>query len=163
MLRKDFVVESYQLWEARAWGADVVLLIVAALEQEALVSLIERTHSLGMTALVEVHTAEEVARALDADARVVGVNNRNLKTLEVDNARSPTSRRSSRTPRSRSPSRASPARATSSSSPARAPTPSWWGRRSSRATTRAARSPTSSPRCAPGRAGGAPVTTSETP
>ncbi|WP_432563263.1 indole-3-glycerol phosphate synthase TrpC [Kineococcus sp. SYSU DK003] len=85
VLRKDFVVESYQLWEARAWGADVVLLIVAALEQEALVSLIERTHSLGMTALVEVHTADEVARALDADARVIGVNNRNLKTLEVDN------------------------------------------------------------------------------
>ena len=86
VLRKDFVVDSYQLWEARAWGADVVLLIVAALEQEALVSLIERTHSLGMTALVEVHTAEEVARALDADARVVGVNNRDLKTLEVRNS-----------------------------------------------------------------------------
>ncbi|WP_380156617.1 indole-3-glycerol phosphate synthase TrpC [Kineococcus sp. R86509] len=85
VLRKDFVVDSYQLWEARAWGADVVLLIVAALEQEALVSLIERTQSLGMTALVEVHTAEEVARALDADAKVVGVNNRNLKTLQVDN------------------------------------------------------------------------------
>ncbi|WP_328295946.1 indole-3-glycerol phosphate synthase TrpC [Kineococcus sp. NBC_00420] len=86
VLRKDFVVDSYQLWEARAWGADVVLLIVAALEQEALVSLIERTQSLGMTALVEVHTAEEVARALDADAKVIGVNNRNLKTLQVDNA-----------------------------------------------------------------------------
>ncbi|MGI4896076.1 MAG: indole-3-glycerol phosphate synthase TrpC [Janthinobacterium lividum] len=86
VLRKDFVVDPYQLWEARAWGADVLLLIVAALEQEALVSLIERTHSLGMTALVEVHTAEEVARALDAGAQVIGVNNRNLKTLEVDNS-----------------------------------------------------------------------------
>ncbi|NIZ89936.1 indole-3-glycerol phosphate synthase TrpC [Kineococcus rubinsiae] len=83
VLRKDFVVGSYQLWEARAWGADVVLLIVAALEQDALVSLVERTHSLGMTALVEVHDAEEVARAVDADARVIGVNARNLKTLEV--------------------------------------------------------------------------------
>jgi len=85
VLRKDFVVGSYQLWEARAWGADVVLLIVAALEQDALVSLVERTHSLGMTALVEVHDADEVARAVDADARVIGVNARNLKTLEVDN------------------------------------------------------------------------------
>ena len=84
VLRKDFVVGSYQLWEARAWGADVVLLIVAALEQEALVSLIERTASLGMTALVEVHDGEEVARALDAGAGVIGVNARNLKTLEVD-------------------------------------------------------------------------------
>ncbi|MFB9376339.1 indole-3-glycerol phosphate synthase TrpC [Kineococcus gynurae] len=84
VLRKDFVVSSYQLWEARAWGADVVLLIVAALEQDALVSLIERTHSLGMTALVEVHDAEEIERALAAEARVIGVNNRNLKTLEVD-------------------------------------------------------------------------------
>ncbi|MCI2239080.1 indole-3-glycerol phosphate synthase TrpC [Paenibacillus sp. TRM 82003] len=86
VLRKDFVVGSYQLWEARAFGADVVLLIVAALEQEALVSLVERTHSLGMTALVEVHTAEEVERAVAADARVVGVNNRDLKTLQVNNS-----------------------------------------------------------------------------
>jgi indole-3-glycerol phosphate synthase len=85
VLRKDFVVGSYQLWEARAWGADVVLLIVAALEQDALVSLVERTHSLGMTALVEVLDADEVARAVDADARVIGVNARDLRTLEVDN------------------------------------------------------------------------------
>ncbi|MDQ1287274.1 MAG: indole-3-glycerol phosphate synthase [Actinomycetota bacterium] len=84
VLRKDFVVSSYQVWEARAYGADLVLLIVAALEQEALVSLIERVHSLGMTALVEVHDVEEVARAADAGARVIGVNCRNLHTLEVD-------------------------------------------------------------------------------
>ena len=84
VLRKDFVVSSYQVWEARAHGADVVLLIVAALEQEALVSLVERVHSLGMTALVEVHDTEEVARAVDAGARVIGVNCRNLATLEVD-------------------------------------------------------------------------------
>ena len=84
ILRKDFIVASYQLWEARAHGADVVLLIVAALEQNALISLIERTESLGMTPLVEVHTAEEVHRAVDAGARLVGVNARNLKTLEVD-------------------------------------------------------------------------------
>ena len=84
LLRKDFIVSSYQLWEARAYGADLALLIVAALEQEALVSLIERTASLGMTPLVEVHDEEEVRRAVDAGARVVGVNARNLRTLEVD-------------------------------------------------------------------------------
>ncbi|MBK5308011.1 MAG: indole-3-glycerol phosphate synthase TrpC [Frankiaceae bacterium] len=84
LLRKDFVVSSYQVWEARAHGADLVLLIVAALEQNALVSLVERTESLGMTALVEVHDEAELARALDAGARVVGVNARDLKTLEVD-------------------------------------------------------------------------------
>ena len=84
VLRKDFIVSSYQVWEARAYGADLVLLIVAALEQEALVSLVERVHSLGMTPLVEVHDAEEVGRAVDAGARVIGVNCRNLHTLEVD-------------------------------------------------------------------------------
>lgn len=84
VLRKDFVVTSYQVWEARAYGADMVLLIVAALEQNALVALLERTESLGMTALVEVHDEEEAHRATDAGARVVGVNARNLKTLEVD-------------------------------------------------------------------------------
>ena len=86
LLRKDFVVGSYQLWEARASGADLVLLIVAALEQEALVSLVERSESLGMTPLVEVHDEAELERALAANARVVGVNARNLKTLEVDRA-----------------------------------------------------------------------------
>jgi indole-3-glycerol phosphate synthase len=84
VLRKDFVVSSYQVWEAWAHGADLVLLIVAALEQNALVSLVERTESLGMTPLVEVHDEDELARALDAGARVVGVNARDLKTLEVD-------------------------------------------------------------------------------
>ena len=84
LLRKDFVVTSYQLWEGRAYGADLSLLIVAALEQEALVSLIERSESLGMTPLVEVHDEAELERALAAGARVIGVNARNLKTLEVD-------------------------------------------------------------------------------
>ena len=84
VLRKDFVVTSYQVWEARAHGADVVLLIVAALEQNALVALLERVESLGMTALVEVHDAEEARRAVDAGARVVGVNARDLRTLDVD-------------------------------------------------------------------------------
>ncbi|GII90368.1 indole-3-glycerol phosphate synthase TrpC [Sinosporangium siamense] len=84
VLRKDFVVTSYQLWEARAHGADLVLLIVAALEQNALVSLIERAESIGLTPLVEVHTAEELDRALDAGAKIIGINARDLKTLKVD-------------------------------------------------------------------------------
>lgn len=66
VLRKDFIVTAYQLWEARAYGADLALLIVSALEQEALVSLIERAESIGLTPLVEVHDEEEVARAVDA-------------------------------------------------------------------------------------------------
>jgi indole-3-glycerol phosphate synthase len=84
VLRKDFVIGSYQLWEARAYGADVVLLIVAALEQNALVSLIERAVSIGLLPLVEVHTEDELTRALEADAKVIGVNARDLGTLEVD-------------------------------------------------------------------------------
>lgn len=86
VLRKDFVVDPYQIWEARAHGADVVLLIVAALDQERLISFIERTHSLGMTALVEAHDAQECERGVAAGARVLGINNRDLKTLKVDRA-----------------------------------------------------------------------------
>ena len=84
VLRKDFIVGPYQIHEARAHGADMLLLIVAALEQPALASMIDRTESLGMTALVEVHTEEEADRALQAGARVIGVNARDLKTLDVD-------------------------------------------------------------------------------
>jgi len=84
VLRKDFIVRPYQIHEARAHGADLLLLIVAALEQPALESLLERTESLGMTALVEVHTEEEADRALQAGASLIGVNARDLKTLEVD-------------------------------------------------------------------------------
>ncbi|HTW05491.1 MAG TPA: indole-3-glycerol phosphate synthase TrpC [Streptosporangiaceae bacterium] len=84
VLRKDFIVSSYQLWEARAHGADVVLLIVAALEQNALVSLVERAISIDLIPLVEVHTEAELNRAVDAGARVIGINARNLATLEVD-------------------------------------------------------------------------------
>ena len=84
VLRKDFVVSSYQLWEARAYGADLVLLIVAALEQSALVSLVERALSIGLLPLVEVHADDELDRAVDAGATVIGVNARNLATLEVD-------------------------------------------------------------------------------
>ena len=84
VLRKDFIVTPYQVHEARAHGADVVLLIVAALEQNALESLLDRVESLGMTALVEVHTAEEADRALEAGASLIGVNARDLHTLDVN-------------------------------------------------------------------------------
>lgn len=84
VLRKDFIVSAYQVHEARAWGADLALLIVAALEQKVLTGLLDRIESLGMTALVEVHTEEEADRALEAGARVIGVNARDLRTLEVD-------------------------------------------------------------------------------
>ncbi|WP_250287169.1 MULTISPECIES: indole-3-glycerol phosphate synthase TrpC [unclassified Frankia] len=86
ILRKDFVISPYQVFEARAHGADIVLLIVAALEQPRLVGLLERVESLGMTALVEVHDEQEVARAVDAGAKLIGVNARNLRTLDVDRA-----------------------------------------------------------------------------
>jgi indole-3-glycerol phosphate synthase len=84
VLCKDFVVSSYQVHEARAYGADLVLLIVAALEQKVLIGLRERIESLGMTALIEVHDEDEADRALEAGARVIGVNARNLRTMEVD-------------------------------------------------------------------------------
>ncbi|GAB3928129.1 indole-3-glycerol phosphate synthase 1 [Microlunatus endophyticus] len=86
VLRKDFIVTAYQLFEARAAGADLALLIVAALSDFELVSLIERAESIGLTPLVETHTAEEIDRAVDAGARLIGVNARNLQTLEVDPA-----------------------------------------------------------------------------
>jgi indole-3-glycerol phosphate synthase len=84
VLRKDFIVSAYQLFEARAAGADLVLVIVAALTDPELVSLVERARSIGLTPLVEVHTAEEVLRALDAGASLIGVNARDLHTLEVE-------------------------------------------------------------------------------
>ena len=84
VLRKDFVVQPYQIHEARAHGADMLLLIGAALDQAALASMLDRTESLGMTALVEVHTEQEADRALKAGAKVIGVNARDLTTLAVD-------------------------------------------------------------------------------
>ncbi len=84
VLRKDFVVSEYQLLEARAAGADAVLLIVAALDSRALAALHGRAVALGLDVLVEVHSADELFIAADAGARIVGVNNRNLRTLEVD-------------------------------------------------------------------------------
>src|SRR5439155_23694500 len=84
VLRKDFVVDDYQLFEAKAAGADAVLLIVAALEAAALKSLMDRAAVLRLDVLVEVHNLDELMRGLDAGARIVGVNNRNLRTLAVD-------------------------------------------------------------------------------
>jgi indole-3-glycerol phosphate synthase len=84
VLRKDFIADPYQVFEARAAGADLVLLIVAALEQPHLGQLFDLVSQLGMTALVETHSAEEVERALDVGAHLVGVNARNLRTFELD-------------------------------------------------------------------------------
>lgn len=84
LLRKDFIVEEYQLLEARSAGADAVLLIVAVLPPARLRQLLERARGLGMDALVETHDAGEVEAALEAGAEIIGVNNRNLHTLEVD-------------------------------------------------------------------------------
>ncbi|MFT3886889.1 MAG: indole-3-glycerol phosphate synthase TrpC [Arachnia sp.] len=84
VLRKDFMVDEYQFFEARAHGADLVLLIVAALDDAELARFLGLAADLGMTALVETHTADEVDRALAAGAQLIGVNNRNLKTLDVD-------------------------------------------------------------------------------
>jgi indole-3-glycerol phosphate synthase len=84
LLRKDFVVEPYQVVEARAVGADLVLLIVAAVDDDTLRRLHDLARELGLTVLVEVHDEAETARAVDLGAELVGVNARNLKTLEVD-------------------------------------------------------------------------------
>ena len=84
LLRKDFIVDEYQLLEARATGADAILLIVAALTDAELKRLAAATAALGLAALVEVHSADECRRALDAGATILGVNNRNLRTLQVD-------------------------------------------------------------------------------
>ena len=88
LLRKDFVVSEYQLVEARAAGADAVLLIVAALTDHELRGLLFEARNQGLAALVEAHDAVEIARALEAGAAIVGVNNRNLRTLEIDLAAS---------------------------------------------------------------------------
>lgn len=84
VLRKDFIAEPYQVFEARAAGADLVLLIAAALDQQLMVELHELIIELGMTALVETHNAVEVSRAVDLGAAVIGVNARDLSTFELD-------------------------------------------------------------------------------
>jgi indole-3-glycerol phosphate synthase len=84
VLRKDFVVDAYQLYEAVAAGADAALLIVAALDDETLVRLLRTAEALGLEALVETHDADEVNRALAAGAEIIGINNRDLRTFNVD-------------------------------------------------------------------------------
>jgi indole-3-glycerol phosphate synthase len=84
ILRKDFIIDPYQIAEARAAGADALLLIVAALRDNDLRELLMETHRWGMEALVETHDAEEIARAISAGARVIGVNNRDLRTFTMN-------------------------------------------------------------------------------
>lgn len=86
ILRKDFMVDEYQFFEARAHGADVVLLIVAALAKSQLRDFYDLATDLGMAVLIEVHTADELERAMEISPRIIGVNSRNLKTLEVNPA-----------------------------------------------------------------------------
>jgi indole-3-glycerol phosphate synthase len=84
LLRKDFIVDPIQIMEAAAAGADAILLIVAALTQDELTALLETAETYQLDALVEVHTHPELDRALETDARLIGINNRNLATLEID-------------------------------------------------------------------------------
>lgn len=83
LLRKDFILDPYQVYEARVYGADALLLIVAALDDTTLQALLTLTYELGMHALVEVHTAAELERALAAGARIIGINNRDLNSFQT--------------------------------------------------------------------------------
>jgi indole-3-glycerol phosphate synthase len=84
LLRKDFIFDRYQVYESRAYGADALLLIVAILSQEQLEELLSLSHNLGLSCLVEVHSQDEVERALLSQAKIIGINNRDLNTFTVD-------------------------------------------------------------------------------
>ena len=84
LLRKDFILKPYQIYESRAWGADALLLIVAILDDSALKELLSLSHELRMKCLVETHNEDELTRALATDAEIIGINNRNLDTMAVD-------------------------------------------------------------------------------
>ena len=84
ILRKDFILKPYQVFESCAWGADAILLIVAILDDNELEELLSLSHALGMQCLVEVHNRDELERALACNARIIGINNRDLNTMTVD-------------------------------------------------------------------------------
>ena len=84
LLQKDFILEEYQIWEGRVWGADAILLIAALLEEEVLQRLCHRALEIGLEPLIEVHDLPDLKKALTADSRIIGINNRNLKTFQVD-------------------------------------------------------------------------------
>jgi indole-3-glycerol phosphate synthase len=84
LLRKDFILKPYQIFESRAWGADAVLLILAILDDGGLKELLSLSHALGMQCLVEVHNEDELKRALGCEAKIIGINNRDLDTMAVD-------------------------------------------------------------------------------